>query len=92
MKRIDLAEGDWCILRSGDKAKVVSVGKEELTVKPAALNGFNNVLWWESPVTLRPDGRQSDLPSQNDVVSFMRWKDGILSDKAVISPVRYVRE
>lgn len=89
MRRLDVAPGEWVRLRNRDLAKVEDVVDSGIVVRPAALNGFGHVLWWELPLRLGPDGRGSDLPSMNDVIALARIKDTLFGYKVIESPLCY---
>lgn len=90
MKRLDIAAGEWVRLRDGGYAKIIEHSENYISYTEAALNGFNNVLWWEPYQDVRPDGRKRDIPSACDIVGFVKWKSGFLAEKPIQTEPRYI--
>lgn len=95
MKMLDLAVGEWVATRGGKICKIIGSGEEFFELREAILNGFGQVLWFETifRVTKMGKMRGQKYPHWNDIANKVTWRNGgflWLTEKTVLMDLKYI--
>lgn len=80
---LDLVEGDYIFFRNGRIGRIshISTRNKQIHVELAVLNGWNDVMYYDSELILDLDGHQyRDRPSAWDIESLACYKSRFFLD------------